>query len=544
MIREIDVLVRGGLVFDGKGGQPFEADIAVAGERILYIAKAGSPVVAGSSPRRILDARSLAVSPGFIDVHAHSEFTALADPRMEGKVCQGVTTEINGNCGLSAAPLFGPALEQRQKDLEEYGISERWRSFREYFFLLEARRPAANFVSLAGHGNIRACVAGYKDGRISGSELNDMTLLLLKAVEEGAAGLSTGLIYPPGIFSDEDELVFLCSSMRENAPYGDTTKCIYATHMRSEGDRLIESVAETIRIGRRSGLPVHISHIKTSGEKNWQKAEEVVHLIDEAREYGVPVTCDRYPYTASSTDLDSILPSWTFEGGAARELLRLRTPDTRKRISEEVRSAHPEASFWNGVHISSLELAKNKWMEGRSIASISSEKGWEPVPFLLELLSEEELRVGGIFHSMSEENLLRFLSLPYVMIGTDSSARTTDGTTCRGKVHPRGFGSFPRFLSSYVREKRIIEFAEAIRKISFLPAATFGIAERGVVEEGAYADLVIFDIEKIADRATYREPFLRPQGIHAVFINGVQVVSGGEMTGARSGKVLRRGRAV
>ena len=333
MTKKIDILIKNALIYDGTRSEPFAGDIGISGDRIAFIHRMlkGTRTVRDLSYRaqhekdagKIIDAKGMAVSPGFIDAHAHSEFMLLADPRAEGKVCQGITTEINGNCGLSAAPLYGDALQQRESDLKEYGIRERWTTFKEYFALLEKRNIALNFVTLTGHGNIRASVLGYENRTPSRGEMLKMRGLLQETVDEGAVGMSTGLIYPPGVYSATDELIKLLSPF---APSAHSPEFIYASHMRSEGDYLTEAVEEIIAIGRKAGVKVHISHIKTSGEKNWHKIDRVISMIGDAKRRGIQVTCDRYPYTASSTDLDTVIPSWAYEGGAEEELKRLGSP--------------------------------------------------------------------------------------------------------------------------------------------------------------------------------------------------------------------------
>ena len=540
MGEKIDILIKGGTIVDGCGSEPFEGDVGIEGERIVFIRRNmglndRKPEV---KAERTIEALDLIVSPGFIDTHAHSEFTLPADPRAEGKIRQGITTEINGNCGLSAAPLNGEVLKQREGDFEEYGIRERWATFSEYFEMLEKRGLSLNFVTLAGHGNIRACVAGYQDRKLIGTDLKKMRLLLRESIREGAIGLSTGLIYPPGVYSSTEELIDLCSVLSQS---GNKT-CIYTSHMRSEGDMLIESVGETIRIARESCIKVHISHIKTSGEKNWHKIDEVSSIISAAIAEGLGVTADRYPYTSASTDLDTILPSWVYEGGSAMEIKKLETRELQAQIKKEILKEHPDGKYWENVYVSSVSSVKNRWMEGMSIASIARKQDSRTVDTLLEILVEENLRVGAIFSSMNEENLKRFLSLPYTMIGTDSSARSLSGVTRKGKPHPRGFGSFPRFLGKYVRDDSLMNLGEAVRKITYFPAETFGIYQRGILREGAFADVVVFDYRKILDKATYGEPFLGPEGVHYVIVNGRPALWEGELTDIRAGRVLRHGR--
>ncbi len=424
-------------------------------------------------------------------------------------------------------------MKQREKDLGELNIRERWSTLDGYFEILEKKGLAFNFATLVGHGNLRACIAGYEDKRLTASDKKKMRILLRGSLREGAIGISTGLIYPPGIYSDTEELVDLARCCK---------KLIYTSHMRSEGDKLIESVEEIIRIGKEAGIKVHISHIKTSGEKNWHKIGNAISMIEDARKNGARITCDRYPYTAASTDLDTILPSWAYEGGTEKELKRLKSLKFQKKMKKEILCEHPEKEYWEGVIVASVSSEKNRWMEGKSIACIAHYESSEPVDILFKILIEERLRVGAIFSSMNEDNLRRFLSLPYVMIGTDSSSRCTSGPTCKGKPHPRGFGSFPRFLGRYVRDNGVISMREAVHKITMFPAKTFGIDKRGVIRKGAFADLVIFDHGKIIDRATFDEPFLKPEGICYVFVNGKPAIWDGKPTGIFAGRVLRHGR--
>jgi N-acyl-D-amino-acid deacylase len=518
----IRYLIENGTVIDGSGAGPREMNVGVNNDRIVYIG--GERIDA----ERTINARGLIVAPGFIDTHAHSEFTVLADGRAEGKLSQGVTTEINGNCGLSAAPLYGEALVRREADMEELGITARWSTFGEYFALLRKKGIAINFATLCGHGNIRASVIGYKDSAADNGDMVEMKRLLSDAVRTGAKGLSTGLIYPPGIYSVTSELTSLAGGL----PFPG----VYASHMRSEGDALVESILELLEIGRGAGVPVHISHLKTAGKRNWWKIDDAIRLIETARIAGMNITCDRYPYIAAATDLDTILPSWVYEGGIEEELGRLKDPETVSRIKSDL--SRKDDNYWQGIYISSVANPENRWMEGENIFDVASKNGQNIVDALLDLLIRERARTGAIFFSMSEDNLRRFLSLPYIMIGSDSSVRSFSGPTCYGKPHPRGFGSFPRFIGRYVRDQGLVTLEEAIRRTAALPAATFGLKERGLISEGAYADIVIFDYERIIDTATFREPFNRPEGIDYVFVNGSMAVDGGEFTGSLTGRVI------
>jgi len=570
---KVDLLIENSLVFDGTSSEPFKADVGISGDKIIFVNKEseGRSQKSRVKAEKVIDAKGLSVAPGFIDTHSHSEITLLADPRAEGKICQGITTEINGNCGLSAAPLYDEALTQREEDLKELGIRERWSTFEEYFHILEKREMAINFATLVGHGNIRASVKGYTDQELTKSDMKKMRGLLRESVIKGAIGLSTGLIYPPGVYSKTEELIELCKVLSQSynlpmpsldpslslpdgrqAQAGPLTKegikkgvggfGIYTTHMRNEGDKLIESIKETIRIGKKAGIRVHISHIKTSGEENWHKIEDAISLMEVSRIKGVLLTCDRYPYTASSTDLDVILPSWTYSGGREEEIKRLRNPRLIEIIKNQILEKQSLRNYWKKIYISFVSSKKNKWMEGRSLYDIACAKGKTPVDTLFAILIEEKLKVTAIFSSLHEGNLRKFLSLPYCMIGTDSSARCFSGRTCKGKPHPRGFGSFPRFLGKYVRKEGLMSISEGINKITQLPAKTFGIHKRGIIRKGAFADIVIFDHKKIIDRATFEVPFLRPEGIYYVLVNGFPVMWEGELTGKRPGRILKHGR--
>jgi N-acyl-D-amino-acid deacylase len=501
---------------------PRVADISIGGDIITSVGAAGHV-----DAETVIDVGGLAVTPGFIDAHSHSEFTILREPP-EARTFSGVTTEINGNCGLSAAPLFGDALTQRQKDLA--GIAERWSTFDEYFEILEKRGLLVNYATLTGHGNIRASAMGYENRRPTAREMEEMKRLTGESLRAGSIGLSTGLIYPPGVYSDIGELIELVRFGKEIYD-----GFIYTSHMRSEGEMLIEALEEVVRIGREADVSVSVSHIKTAGRRNWHKIDEAVSLLERARSGGIRVTCDRYPYTAASTDLDAVLPVWLYEGGRLEELRRLRTPEVRERLRKEVNAGHPEAEYWASVAVATVTLGKNRWMEGKSIKEIASSTGKDPLDAVIDLLIEEDLKVDAIFHSMSEDNLRRFLSLPFVMVGSDSSARSMSGS---GKPHPRGFGSFPRFLGRYTGPG---EMAASIRKITALPAGTFGLKRRGELREGFFADIVVFDPSKIIDRATYENPYQRPEGIHHVVINGLPVLLNGQLTGLMSGRVLRHG---
>ena len=522
-----DFLIKGGFIFDGTSSNsvPRQIDIGIKGDRINAIGD-----LSASNADKVVDVIGLCVCPGFIDTHSHSEFTLLADSRAEGKICQGITTEINGNCGLSAAPLYGSAFEQRSEDLKELDIKERWNSFPEYFTILSKKGFAANFLTLVGHGNLRASVVGYSDKKPASGDKIKIFDLLREALDSGAAGLSTGLVYPPGLYSETSEIIELARITAQ--------KGIYTTHMRSEGDKLLEAVEEVIEIGFAAKIPVHISHLKTSDRRNWVKIKEVFRQIQDAHQRGLSLTCDRYPYTASSTGLDAVLPLGTYEGGREEEIKRIKSE--RERLTKDMLKLCPDESYWESVKISAVTLNKNKWMEGKSLSEVSKSLKKSSLETLFDILISENLNVEAIFFSMSEENLRSILKLPYVMIGSDSSARSFDGITAKGSPHPRGFGSFPKVLGRYVREQGVISLEEAIYKMTGLPARTFGIKRRGCIAEGYFADVTVFNPDTIIDKASFDNPFESPEGIYYVFVNGVPVLWEGKLTSALPGRILKQ----
>lgn len=524
---KFDLLIRNGHVLTGNVNdfEPVVADIAVRGDRISCIGD-----LSGSDADKVIDICGLIASPGFIDTHSHSEFTLLADGRAEGKISQGITTEVNGNCGLSAAPMFGPALDQREDELRAMDIRERWNTFDEYYETLNSRGFALNFSSLVGHNSLRASVKGYSDSNPSESEIARMAELLSVAIGSGARGLSTGLIYTPGIYSDSHEIVKLAGAAAAQ-------KGIYATHMRDEGDKLLEAVDEVLHIASLSGIHAHISHLKASGKANWHKTGEVIDRIDMAIKGGLSITCDRYPYIASSTDLDAVLPSWAFKGGRKEELRIIK--EEKRELMQDMLKTYPDESHWKEIMISSVRSGRNKWMEGRNLSEVADVTGKTPLDTMFHLLVEEDLNVGAIFFSMNEDNLKSIMGLSYCMVGTDSSARSFDGMTANGKPHPRGFGSFPRVLGKYVRDDRVLGLGEAVYKMSGLPAEIFRLNGRGSIKEGCYADIVVFDPGKVNDTASYDHPFSRPEGIYHVIINGIPVMLEGKFTGALPGRILR-----
>ncbi|MCE5312278.1 MAG: D-aminoacylase [Nitrospiraceae bacterium] len=524
----MDYLLKGGFVIDGTGTAGAELNVGIKDGLIRYIGN-DEP-----SAENVINISGYCAAPGFIDAHAHSEFTLMADGRAEAKISQGVTTEINGNCGLSAGPLLGHAAERRENDMREYGIKERWSTLGEYFNLLGRKGTALNFSTLCGHGNIRASVMGYSEGRPDPEQMAAMKKLALESVADGAIGMSSGLIYPPGIFSDTDEIAELCRVFSASGG-------IYTSHMRSEGDMLLESMQEMMDAAMASGIRMHVSHIKTYGKNNWHKVDAAIDMLNKGLASGMKITCDRYPYTAAGTDLDAILPKWVHEGGVAEELRRLGSVDLRPKIEAELRRTAEAAGgdYWQGVVVSTVADRNIAWMEGKSISDISLQLGKRPEQALVDIVLMDQARTAAIFFVMCEENLKKFLSLPFAMIGSDSSARSFSGPTRTGTPHPRAFGSFPRFLGKYVRDEKLLSLEEAVRRITSLPAETFGLHNRGLLKQGCHADIVVFDPGAIADTASYTDPFAMPVGISHVFVNGIPALEEGAFTGKLAGRILK-----
>ncbi len=518
-----DLVIKNASIVDGTGKAGFQGDVAVAGSKI-------SEVGENLSGHRLLDGADLVVAPGFVDIHSHSDYTVLIDNRAENKILQGVTTEVTGNCGYSAAPMAGVLLEERREIYKNlFGLEIDWMTLAEY--RLRAQSIAVNIAPLIGHNTIRASVMGVTDRKPTPDEMEQMTAMLGQALDEGAYGLSAGLIYPPSCYSDTEELVALAQVAADN-------NRIFTCHIRSEGDRLVEAVQEMIDLAQSSGVSMQISHLKTSCKRNWSKIDEVFHLIEAAQNTGLPITCDRYPYLASNTGLKSVLPNWVFEGGCDAEIARLSDPDTRQIIKAEIQKSLPSPTYWDEVIISQVTTEDNRHLEGKSVAKGAQSTNKDPYTFLFDLLLAEKMQVEAILFTMCEENLRRILAKDYVMVGSDSGGRSYDGVLARGKPHPRAFGTFPMVLGRYVREEKLLTLEEAIRKMTSFPCQKLGITDRGVVQQGTWADLTLFDPDKIADLSQYGDPFHKPDGIKYVIVNGQLAVEEGEQTAVLAGRVL------
>lgn len=528
-----DWLIRGGTVVDGTGAPPRRADVGLQGDRVTAI----EPTLAGEA-RRVVDAGGRLVTPGFIDMHAHSDFSLLAVPSAEAKVRQGVTTEVTGMCGFSPAPAppGGGLLREWAAFLGDH-LAWDWESFGGWLDRLRGAGLSANVAPFVGHGSLRIAVMGFERRAPDTDELGRMADLLGRALDDGAFGLSTGLIYAPSVYSDTDELVALARVLAR------WPGRLYASHIRGEGPTLERAIGEAIEIGDRGGVPVQISHLKACLKANWPKMGDALRLIDQARARGLDVTADMYPYTAGSTTLASLLPTWAHEGGTKALLGRLADPATRRRLLDQGRSGDGEWLGPNGPvswgDILIAECPAVPAAEGQTLADLAAAGRQAAPDLLLDLLLESEAKVSMIHFLMLDANVARGLQYPHVMIGSDNLGLCAGPEHAHaGKPHPRQHGTFPKILGTYVREQGTLGWPQAIHKMTGQSAAKLSLADRGVLRPGAAADVVVLDPETVADLATYRDPHRYPAGIHWVWVNGGAVLEDGRFHARPTGRVL------
>ncbi len=519
----LDLAIRGATIHDGSGAPARRGDVGIAGDRIESV---GDDLSAAET-RATLDAGGCVVCPGFVDAHSHSDTFLLIEPSAPSKVFQGITTEVVGNCGASAAPRVG--RYRPPSDWAEQAYPRAWRTVAEYREVLALARPATNVRLLAGHNTIRGSVMGYDGRPATPDELAGMERLLEQAWDEGARGFSTGLIYPPGLFAGADEVTRLAAVVGRRGG-------VYASHLRSEGATLLEALDEFLAAGRASGARLQISHLKTSGSENWGKLDAAFERIRRARENGAIVAADRYPYTAGWTDLDVVLPTWAKAGGRDAILARLRDAETRRRLRDELLASRP-AEAWAGVILGSVKVAPWRDLQGLPVPDAARRLGLDCVDAVLTVLDRDELRTGAFFAGMSEANMFRILADPNVMLGTDASIRSTTGPLSRDYPHPRAYGCVPRFLRLAL-DGRTVPLAEAIRKMTALPAEHFGLADRGTLRRGLKADVTVFDPVRVRDTSDYARPHSLAEGVRHVVVNGVAVLADGVLTGQRSGRFL------
>ena len=535
-----DLLIRNGKVIDGAGNPWYWGDVAVEGDSIATIGK-----LRGAEAKTVIDAKGLVVAPGFVDAHSHSDFNTLVYREMESTVMQGITTVVAGQCGSTAAPVNPERREAFEKDANSQlppGVSIKvtWSTFDEYLREEEKAGLGANVAHMVGHGAIREAAMGPDARPPTARELRTMKELCAEAMKAGAYGLSSGLIYPPGIFAKTRELI-------EVAKVAAEYDGVYDTHIRGEGLALLKSVREAIAIGEKAGLPVQISHHKAANKAVWGKSRTTLRLIEKARARGVDVTVDQYPYRAGATSLVTLLPPWAHDGGMEKLLARLADPKQRERMRKDVRDGIPGwENFagelgWENVMVSSIKGDKNRRYEGKTMDAIAKEMREKDVfDALWKLLLAEEGTPGMIIFSMDEGDIKRIMAIPYQMVGTDSSSVSTTGPFGLGKPHPRHFGTYPRVLGKYVREEGVMRLEEAIRKMTSFPAQRFGILDRGLLRPGMHADITLLDPDKVIDKATFEDPHQYPEGIPYVVVNGTVTVDNGKYRKVLAGKTLRK----
>ncbi|MCR6691353.1 MAG: D-aminoacylase [archaeon YNP-LCB-003-016] len=540
-----EIAILNGIIVDGSGNPWFKANIAIEDGRISAISRHEY-----FNAERVIDASGLIVAPGFIDIHSHSDVTLLVDPLAESKVMQGVTLEVVGNCGSSAAPVVGDfAVKRMRRRLAEYNLNLEWSSVGEYLSFMERRGVSVNVAMLVGHGQIRSCVMGFEAREPTLSELEEMKLLLRDSLEDGAFGMSSGLVYAPGRFAKTDELVELC---RVVAEYNG----LYATHIRGERETIIEAVSEALYIAEKSGVRLQLSHHPPKIGA-YGKSVETLKMIEDARGKGLDVACDFHPYTAGSTSLSALLPAWAQEGGFEKIIERLKDPVTRVKIREDmIREPIPgpgpcglvKRGLWNMIFLSECNV--NKDLIGKSFDEIARLRGKDPFEAYFDILLEENLS-GSIIGFYYDENDIRNVAVsPYSMVGSDGYALAPRGVLVREGGHPRSYSTFPMVIRKYVRGEsrsellydrgdKIMSLETAIMKMTSLPASRLNIHDRGLIRVGFQADICIFDYNRISDLSTYYNPQVFPVGVEYVIVNGVIVVDRGRHTGAKPGKVLR-----
>src|SRR5205809_2905809 len=527
-----DFIIKGGTVYDGTGGEGRVADVAIRGDRIVGVGDFASAV-----PTKTIDARCLAVAPGFINMLSLSNESLIQDGRSQSESRQGVTTEIMGE-GESMGPLNDRMKTRLVREQTDIKFEIKWNTLAEYLHYLEKRGISCNVASFLGATTVREYVIGLEDKQPTPEQLDEMRELVRKEMEAGALGIGTSLIYPPAFYAKTEELIELC---KVAAKYQGK----YISHMRSEGNQLLEALDELIRISREAKIPAEVYHIKAAGQQNWPKIDDLLSRIEAAQKEGLKITADMYTYTAAGTGLDACLPPWTEDGGYPALFKRLRDPATREKIAAEVRV---DSDAWENLYLAAgspekillvgFKSEKLKSLTGKSLAEVAKRRGKDPIETIMDLISEDESRISTIYYLMFEENVKKELAKPWVSFGSDEASQAPEGVFLKSNPHPRAYGNFARVLGKYVREEKLLPLRDAVRRLSGLPATNLGLDHRGFIKEGMLADVVVFDPATIADRATFAQPHQYAIGVRDVFVNGVQVLKNGEHTGAKPGRAL------
>ena len=527
-----DVIIKGGTVYDGTGGEGHVADVAIRGDRIVGVGD-----FAQTPAKKTIDARGLAVAPGFINMLSWSTESLIQDGRSQSEIRQGVTTEIMGE-GESMGPLNDRMKTRLVREQTDIKFEIKWNTLAEYLHYLEKRGISCNVASFLGATTVREYVIGLEDKQPTPEQLDQMRELVRKEMEAGALGIGTSLIYPPAFYAKTEELIELC---KVAAKYQGK----YISHMRSEGNQLFQGLDEVIRISREAGIPAEVYHIKAAGQKNWPKEDELLERIEAAQKEGLKIRANMYTYTAAGTGLDACLPPWTEDGGYPALFKRLRDPAMREKIAAEVRI---DSDAWENLYLAAgspekillvgFKSEKLKPLTGKSLAEVAKMRGKDPIETIMDLISEDESRIGTIYFVMSEENVKKELAKHWISFGSDEASQAPEGVFLKSNPHPRAYGNFARVLGKYARDEKVITLPEAVRRLSALPATNLGLDHRGFVQDGMFADVVVFDPATIADRATFDKPHQYAVGMKHVFVNGVQVLKDGDHTGAKPGRAL------
>jgi N-acyl-D-amino-acid deacylase len=527
-----DVIIKGGTIYDGTGAEPNQADVAIRGDRIVSIGDFKT-----AKAKTVIDAKGLAVAPGFINMLSWSTVSLIQDGRSQSEIRQGVTTEIMGE-GESMGPVNDRVREHKIREQVDIKYEIKWNTLAEYLQYLEKRGVSCNVASFIGATTIREYVIGFEDKQPTPAQLDRMRELVRKEMEAGALGIGTSLIYPPAFYAKTEELIELC---KVAAKYQGK----YISHMRSEGSRLLEALDELIRISREAKIPAEVYHIKASGRQNWPKIDDLLSRIEAAQKEGLKITADMYTYTAGGTGLDASLPPWTEDGGYPALFKRLRDPATREKIKAEVQkptgaweNLYLDAGGPEHILLAEFKSEKLKPLTGKTLAEVARMRGTDPIDTAMDLIAEDESRIGTLYFFISEDNVKKELAKPWISFGSDEASQAPEGVFLKSNPHPRAYGNFARVLGKYVRDEKITPMKEAIRRLSGLPATNLGLDHRGFLKEGMFADVVVFDPATIADRATFEKPHQYAVGMKQVFVNGVQVLKDGEHTGAKPGRAL------
>jgi len=529
---DFDVIIRGGTVYDGTGSAPYRADVGIKSD---VVSKIGD--LSKAKAATVVDATGMAVSPGFINMLSWSVDTLIVDGRSMGELKQGVTTQIFGE-GDSMGPLNERTKKQAQEDQGDLKYDIKWTTLSEYLQFLEKKGVSQNVASFIGATTIRRYVIGDEDKQPTPAQMQQMRDLVRTEMEHGALGIGTSLIYPPAFYAKTDELIEMCKVAAEY-------KGKYISHMRSEGNQLIQAVEELLRISREARIPAEIYHLKAAGKDNWSKMDQVLAMVEKARKSGLKITADMYTYPAGSTGLDASLPPWAEDGGYPALFKRIQDPETRKKILAEIRTPTDK---WENLYLAAgspdkvllvgFKNDKLKPLTGKTLGEVARMRGTDPENTILDLILEDQSRIGTVYFLMSEDNIKKQIKYPWVSFGSDAESQAPEGVFLKSSTHPRAYGNFARLLGKYVRDEKVITLQDAIRRLSGLPATNLGLDRRGFLKKGYFADVVIFDPKTIADKATFEQPQQYAVGVRDVFVNGVQLLKNGDHTGKFSGRAL------